>query len=295
MRRSITLLAVLLIVAGPVFAQRGRGGGRAFVPRPPVQAPGAGFGSILHPGGVAHRTGAGFGSILFPGATHPPGMITDTTFAQRLHSTVSGMPLHHQRAFGFGQRGFGFGQRGLGFGRGRGGFIGGGGIMVGMPAFIGSGYDYGYGYIPPYAQPAFAGAPQAQPQIVIHQTFIGQTPAEMRRNGEAQQRDGSGVSIYRAPSREEGDAAPQGEESEAAQGVELPAGAESAGPRRYYLIAYKDHLVETAVGYWVDGQTLHYLTPDNLHRAVPVSAIDRATTQKLNPDRFRQVRLPEED
>ncbi len=62
---------------------------------------------------------------------------------------------------------------------------------------------------------------------------------------------------------------------------------EEAAPKaaKYYLIAYKDHHVYTAVTYWVEGQTLHYLTTDEEHNQAPVSSIDTELTKKLNDGR----------
>ena len=34
-----------------------------------------------------------------------------------------------------------------------------------------------------------------------------------------------------------------------------------AGRAPYYLLAFKDHSIYSAIGYWVDGDTLHYMRP----------------------------------
>jgi hypothetical protein len=59
----------------------------------------------------------------------------------------------------------------------------------------------------------------------------------------------------------------------------------------YYLLAFKDHSIYSAVGYWVDGDTLHYITTGNVHNQASVSLVDRETTQQLNKGRV-QVNLP---
>ena len=59
----------------------------------------------------------------------------------------------------------------------------------------------------------------------------------------------------------------------------------------YYLLAFKDHSIYSAVGYWVDGDTLHYITTGNIHNQVSLSLVDRELTEQLNKGRGVQVRL----
>jgi hypothetical protein len=56
-------------------------------------------------------------------------------------------------------------------------------------------------------------------------------------------------------------------------------------PENYYLIAYKNHTVYPALSYWIDGQTLHYVTTDNAENQASMAFIDVAQTTKLNSDR----------
>ena len=60
----------------------------------------------------------------------------------------------------------------------------------------------------------------------------------------------------------------------------------------YYLLAFKDHSVYSAVGYWIDGDTLHYITSGNVHNQVSLSLVDRDLTAQLNKGRGMQVTLP---
>ena len=59
----------------------------------------------------------------------------------------------------------------------------------------------------------------------------------------------------------------------------------------YYLLAFKDHSIYSAVGYWVDGDTLHYITTGNVHNQVSLSLVDRDLTLQLNKGRGVQVTL----
>ena len=60
----------------------------------------------------------------------------------------------------------------------------------------------------------------------------------------------------------------------------------------YYLIAFKDNSIYSAVAYWVDGDTLHYFTSGNTHNQVSMSLVDRALTERLNRERKVDIRLP---
>ena len=60
----------------------------------------------------------------------------------------------------------------------------------------------------------------------------------------------------------------------------------------HYLIAFKDHSIYSAFAYWVEGDTLHYVTPQRVHNQASLSLLDRDLTEKLNRDRSMQVKLP---
>jgi hypothetical protein len=44
--------------------------------------------------------------------------------------------------------------------------------------------------------------------------------------------------------------------------------------------------------YWVDGDTLHYLTAGNVHNQVSLSLVDRPFTERLNKEAGVEVNLP---
>jgi hypothetical protein len=60
----------------------------------------------------------------------------------------------------------------------------------------------------------------------------------------------------------------------------------------YYLFAFKDHSIYSAVAYWVDGDTLHYFTSGDTHRQAPLSQLDRDLTERLNRESGVQLKLP---
>ena len=110
----------------------------------------------------------------------------------------------------------------------------------------------------PYAPPPAAGAPQ-QP-VIINQYFGGPPPAQMN----TQQGYAPGYSS------DNGSASVQG------------TGGTVAPTQNYYLIAYKNHEVYSALAYWVEDKTLHYVTTQNTHNQAALNLIDVELTKKLN-------------
>lgn len=75
-------------------------------------------------------------------------------------------------------------------------------------------------------------------------------------------------------------------------------GRAQAAPSAYsgspiYLIAGKDQVIHAAASYWVDGQTLHYVTLQHEEKQVPISAVDRALSLQLNRERRVPFQLPQ--
>jgi hypothetical protein len=138
-------------------------------------------------------------------------------------------------------------------------------VPYAYPVFAG-GYGYGYGDVPPQQQQPNVTViyPPAQPTpVIINQGQPG-GPADVPR---------SQMQEYMPP---------QGPAGADQQTTEAP----------YYLLAFKDHSIYSAVGYWVDGDTLHYITAGNIHNQVSLSLVDRELTEQLNKGRGMQVRLP---
>ncbi|MGC8791824.1 MAG: hypothetical protein ACP5U2_00355 [Bryobacteraceae bacterium] len=59
-----------------------------------------------------------------------------------------------------------------------------------------------------------------------------------------------------------------------------------------FLIALKDSSVYMALAYWVEGDTLHYITPQGQHNKVSLDLVDRALSEKLNQGRKVEFKLP---
>ena len=59
-----------------------------------------------------------------------------------------------------------------------------------------------------------------------------------------------------------------------------------------FLIAMTDHTILPAIAYWVDGDTLNYITQDGDQNRVSLALVDREFSKKLNADRGVEFRLP---
>jgi hypothetical protein len=109
-------------------------------------------------------------------------------------------------------------------------------------------YDMGYNYAPP---------PQAaMDQPMDYGPQGGQPLPPPNPNG---------IQTYQAP-------APSPQDAAMSEG-------------RYYLIAYKDHSVYTALAFWMENGVLNYVTPQNVHNQVSLDLLDLDLTKQLNTRR----------
>ena len=59
-----------------------------------------------------------------------------------------------------------------------------------------------------------------------------------------------------------------------------------------YLIAFRDGTIRAAIAYWVDGDTLHYVTRNRQEMIVALDGVDRTFSEKLNRDQRVPFNLP---
>jgi hypothetical protein len=59
-----------------------------------------------------------------------------------------------------------------------------------------------------------------------------------------------------------------------------------------FLIAFQNHTIQAAAAYWVDGETLHYVTLQHEQKQAPLDTVDRGLSQQLNAERRVQFQLP---
>ncbi len=146
----------------------------------------------------------------------------------------------------------------------------------------GFGYPYNYGYSPrtsvpyvvPYYVPVYvpepvlvAPAPVAPTQII----YIVPGAPERNLTTTAPPSSGNSVITYVVPSREPPPAAD--------------------APQKLYLIAFKNHSIYSATEYWLEGDTLHYLTSYGAHNQVSLDQVDLEFTTRLNRERGIEFKL----
>jgi hypothetical protein len=59
-----------------------------------------------------------------------------------------------------------------------------------------------------------------------------------------------------------------------------------------YLLALKDQNVIPALAYWVEGDTLRYVTRQHAMNLISIDLIDRNFSMKLNRERNVEFKLP---
>jgi hypothetical protein len=159
---------------------------------------------------------------------------------------------------------------------GRGGYVG-GAYAGGHGGYGSGGYSRARTVIIPYAYPAFGygyyGAPAygsgdtgyGDPGPAPEAMDYGQPAPPPDMNEQIPQPDNSSLQIYQAP-------APTPEEQAMSEG-------------RYYLIAYKDHSIYTALAFWMENGVLNYVTPQNAHNQISLDLLDLDFTKQLNARR----------
>lgn len=195
---------------------------------------------------------AGFGNVMFPGGA--PGNITDTSFGSRLGATVrGGVPPLQQ-------------------GPGRGGRGQGRPILVPYPIIAGPAY-YPYGYGDP--QPVYVQAPQAPqqqqpPVVIINQNYKPDTVNPQFRDYTNAELPEPTLKVYEnKPKRVIEDDKPT-----------------------IYLIAMKEGSIMPALAFWVEGDTLNYITRESSHNRISLDRVDREFSTKLNQERGLEFRIP---
>jgi len=235
--------------------------------------------SLVSTGGLAfgqgHSSGTwslgGFGSILYPGTGHAPtatppiGQFANAGFSRGFASP--GRASHPQH---------------------------GSTVIVPYPVYYGGYYGYGSGYYG--GDPSAAGysngyAPDdgsqggpGLPSVVINQNFVPPqaNPQVRDYSGDQSQQpqDQSGLKLYQAP--------PSHPYADAAAAQRASSGDQAT----IYLIALRDHTIVQALGYWMEGSTLHYVSAEHTLNQLSIDLVDRDLSQRLNDERGLDFRLP---
>jgi hypothetical protein len=216
--------------------------------------------NFIRPGLPARPFGNGFGRVAYPGTGVPSGRNTvtfpfvpaPTTFVERIGAMTSGA----------GYTGVSGGRRGYGHRRG-----GAAAFPFAYPVFVGGEY---------YSDPSYYQGQQQAPNITIVMPPQNAPPVTVNQYAqdaasEDQTSPGGSIHTYQAPSAER----PNPSDDDVV-----------------FFVALKDSSVYTALAYWVEDSTLHYITSQGKHNQVSLDLVDRETSAKLNEGRKVEFRLP---
>jgi hypothetical protein len=168
-------------------------------------------------------------------------------------------------------------------------------VIVPYPVYYGGYYGGAYGgyydpsaagYAPGYSSGYIDDGSQANgpgmPSVVINQNYVPQqgNPQVREYTGDPSQ-DQSGMKLYQAPP------------SHPYADVSSQRASSSNGQPTIYLIAFRDHTIVQALGYWMEGSTLHYVSAEQTLNQVSIDLVDRDLSQRLNDERGLDFRLPQ--
>ncbi len=201
--------------------------------------------------------GQGFGNVVFPGTGIPPiqpGHVQNLgAFVRGVYPGQPGGRPHHRGSQPA--------------------------IAVPVPVFVG-GYGYGYGeYAPPQPQQipniTVVNTPQAAPNVVINQNYVPDRAQPVMRD---YPEGGTDLGVYEAPAPSHPAPAKPRSEPAAASGVD------DDSPT-IYLIALRDGTVYPAYAYWLEADTLHYITTKHSHNKASLGLFDEPLSLQLNRER----------
>ena len=156
-----------------------------------------------------------------------------------------------------------------------------GAVIVPYPVYYGGNY-YPYDAPPAPAQgyeydPSYVGdnGGQPSPVVIINQNFRPDTINPVVR-------DYSNVPLpeYVPP--------PQ-----ASTQPSISGGGDASLPSLYFLIAMKDGTIYPVVAYWVEGDTLNYMTTQGVRNRVSLELVNRDFSRQLNKERDVDFGLPD--
>lgn len=219
-------------------------------------------------GGPVIPNGTRFGNILYPGGLPSA---HQQTFPSRLGANVGGRPIPGWNGVG-GYGGYG--------GPGRPGRQGRNQTIV-VPYAVPVYYDPGY-YAAQQQPNITVVVPQQQtPSVVINHNYAPDTPRPIMRDySDVELPKSGGLQVFEGPKSSASEAQPAEEKRAAAPGRTL-----ASDTPNIYLIALKDSTVRQAIGWWTEGNTLHYVTPQSSINRITLDQVDYESSTKLNAER----------
>jgi hypothetical protein len=153
-------------------------------------------------------------------------------------------------------------------------------VPYAVPVFGGYGYGYGYGYPQQPAEPNLTVVmPQQPTPTVIINNHYSSPEAAPKTSVSVEDTRSGGIKVYEANPRPSETAAAQPEAQRTGNFYVRD------DKPNIYLIAMNDRTVRQAIGYWVKGESLHYVTPGAKIEEVRLSDVDREASVKLNQAR----------
>ncbi len=198
----------------------------------------------------------GYGNVVFPGTGHAPaGGFTGPNYMRAGGVYSGGAPVahpQHRRS-----------------------------TVVPYPVLYPVG-AYDPSYYGDQSQPA--ADPNGTPSVVINQNFVPQqgNPVVREYDADAPPDPASGMRMYQNSSH------PYDNSQGAASARHIANDDEPT----FYLIAFKDHSIIQALGYWMEAGALHYVSVERTLNQVSMDLIDRDLSQRLNDERGVQFKLP---
>jgi hypothetical protein len=137
-------------------------------------------------------------------------------------------------------------------------------------------YGYGGAVVVPYAGPVYVPYPEPQPQVYMAPPpqVIYVVPGAPERSTTTTAP--ASVITYVAPSK---------------SGTNEPKPDAGQDAKKFYLIALRNYSIYTATEYWLEGDTLHYITHYGAHNQASLDQVDLEMTDRLNRERGLDFRL----
>ena len=215
----------------------------------------SGFGRIVFPGGTGPgASNVGTGRIVYPG-TGAPAVIRPGRSAGPVFPILTGPVVPHQNHIS--------------------------GMVVPIPVYYGgAGY---YNYDPPPAQ-------MVAVPVAAQQPYYGSQPYYPVQSARDEQPPVVIINQYFRS-----DAVPAEAQTSTVAPAQQPAPAASFVEndlKNMFLIAMKDHTIYAASAYWVEENTLNYITIQGSQNSASLDLVDRELSQRLNRDRKVSFGLP---
>jgi len=226
-----------------------------------AQTSATGFGRVINPSGLPVAPGTtGFGRMIYPGTGGPPVAVRPGSNPQTRSVTRGGVPVpspvHHRTHNGAVVIPYPVYEAGTYY-------------PYDAPAAPQQGYEYEPGYDPNNGW-------QSPPVVIINQNF---RPDVI--NPQVTDYSNTQLPQYIPPPQQQGPA-----QQPAVSGADT-------NFALIFLIAMKDHTIYPAVAYWVDGDTLNYVTTQGARNRISLELVDRDFSKQINKERNVEFGLPD--